>query len=262
MKITFLVSFSPSPTGSTTAHPACPGVADPADHVTAELRALYASFQRCLNLRDKYMRLSRQRLEDNPANYDGNYSPSPSPSASQTTSTDPQTPEFKPWVIYPPPPDPHWKERDPFAEATETTEEIAEREAKRREFHWDQIKIPGKESIERQKRFVLDSRGVYQVVDSRDLLDKPLYEVPTIKEYFQDLDEILSVISDGPAKSFAWRRLRYLESKWNLYVLLNEYRELADMKVSFDFVPLFRQNLLTTFYVLREFPIGKPAFVS
>lgn len=59
----------------------------------------------------------------------------------------------------------------------------------------------------------------------------PLYEVPTLKEYFQDLDEILSVISDGPAKSFAWRRLRYLESKWNLYVLLNEYRELADMKV-------------------------------
>lgn len=25
----------------------------------------------------------------------------------------------------------------------------------------------------------------------------PLYEVPTIKEYFQDLDEVLSVISDG-----------------------------------------------------------------
>lgn len=67
-------------------------------------------------------------------------------------------------------------------------------------------------------------------VDDED--KKPLYEVPTIKEYFQDLDEILSVISDGPAKSFAWRRLRYLESKWNLYVLLNEYRELAEMKVS------------------------------
>lgn len=64
-----------------------------------------------------------------------------------------------------------------------------------------------------------------------DIERKPLYEVPTIKDYFQDLDEILAVISDGPAKSFAWRRLKYLESKWNLYVLLNEYRELADMKV-------------------------------
>ena len=65
-----------------------------------------------------------------------------------------------------------------------------------------------------------------------DEKEEPIYEVPTLKEYFQDLDEILSVITDGPAKSFAWRRLRYLESKWNLYVLLNEYRELADMKVS------------------------------
>lgn len=42
---------------------------------------------------------------------------------------------------------------------------------------------------------------------------------------------VLGVISDGPTKSFAWRRLRYLESKWNMYVLLNEYQELADMKV-------------------------------
>lgn len=68
--------------------------------------------------------------------------------------------------------------------------------------------------------------------DEADDVAEPLYEVPTIKEYFQDMDEILSVISDGPAKSFAWRRLRYLESKWNLYVLLNEYRELAELKVS------------------------------
>jgi AMP deaminase len=60
---------------------------------------------------------------------------------------------------------------------------------------------------------------------------KPICKVPTIKEYFQNLDFILSVIADGPAKSFAWRRLRYLESKWNLYVLMNEYQELADMKV-------------------------------
>lgn len=71
-----------------------------------------------------------------------------------------------------------------------------------------------------------------------DVTKKPRYVVPTIKEYFQDLDEILAVISDGPAKSFAWRRLRYLESKWNLYVLLNEYRELADMKVCLLLKPL------------------------
>lgn len=46
-----------------------------------------------------------------------------------------------------------------------------------------------------------------------------------------DLDFVLGVISDGPTKSFAFRRLKYLASKWSLYSLLNEYREVADMKV-------------------------------
>ncbi|KAI5480450.1 AMP deaminase [Pseudohyphozyma bogoriensis] len=209
----------------------------PTDQVSAELRALYASFQKCIDLRDKYMRLSRQRMEDNPANYDGLYSPSPSPigtpnpdpSSTSAIADDDPEPKFKPWTIYPPPPTPHWKERDPFAESTETTEEIAQREAKRREFHWEKAEVPGRELEGKRKRFELDANGVYQVYESEESTT-PAYEVPTIKEYFQDLDEVLSVISDGPVKSFAYRRLKYLESKWNLYVLLNEYRELAEMK--------------------------------
>ena len=55
--------------------------------------------------------------------------------------------------------------------------------------------------------------------------------VPSLKEYFTDLDYLLGVCCDGPAKSFAFRRLRYLASKWSMYCLLNEYQELADMKV-------------------------------
>lgn len=212
--------------------------ADATEHITAELQALYASFQRCLDLRDKYMTLSRQRephslcflfasadlslfpgLEDNPANYDGVYKPD-GPSELH--------PSFKPWVIYPPPPAPHWKERDPFAEATETTEEIAEREAARRAFQWDKVVIPGKEEPEQKKRYEMDANGVYQVYTEGELTPairfstalthpglagslaeenpKPEYVVPTIKEYFQDLDEILSVISDGSFRcSFASR---------------------------------------------------------
>lgn len=57
-----------------------------------------------------------------------------------------------------------------------------------------------------------------------------LARVPNLKEYFSDLDFLLNVCSDGPAKSFAFRRLKYLASKWSLYCLLNEYQELADMK--------------------------------
>ena len=46
-----------------------------------------------------------------------------------------------------------------------------------------------------------------------------------------DLDFILDVISDGPAKSFAYRRLQILESKWNMHVLLHEFEEIAETKV-------------------------------
>ena len=45
------------------------------------------------------------------------------------------------------------------------------------------------------------------------------------------LDKLLNVISDGPIKSFAFRRLKYLASKWSMYSLVNEYQEVADMKV-------------------------------
>ena len=47
-----------------------------------------------------------------------------------------------------------------------------------------------------------------------------------------DLDFVLGVISDGPAKSFAFRRLKYLSSKFTMYGLLNEFQEMTDMKVS------------------------------
>jgi len=66
---------------------------------------------------------------------------------------------------------------------------------------------------------------------------EPLYEVPDLKEYFRDLEYISNVVADGPAKSFAFRRLKYLEGKWNMYVLLNEYQELAAMKVHLQSMP-------------------------
>ena len=56
-----------------------------------------------------------------------------------------------------------------------------------------------------------------------------------------DLDYVLGVISDGPSKSFAFRRLQYLSSKFSMHLMLNEFQEMAAMKVSFsfhyDFVP-------------------------
>ena len=47
-----------------------------------------------------------------------------------------------------------------------------------------------------------------------------------------DLEYVLGVISDCPTKSFAFRRLNYLANKFQMYSLLNEFQELADMKVN------------------------------
>lgn len=77
--------------------------------------------------------------------------------------------------------------------------------------------------------FNLDDSGVYQVFEGAETTT-PAIRVPTIREFYMDLDKILTVSSDGPSKSFAFRRLQYLEGKFNLYVLLNEYQETADSK--------------------------------
>jgi AMP deaminase len=50
--------------------------------------------------------------------------------------------------------------------------------------------------------------------------------------------------SDGPAKSFAFRRLRYLDSSWQMYILLNEFQEMADSKVTQP-IPLTTVHALT-----------------
>ena len=46
-----------------------------------------------------------------------------------------------------------------------------------------------------------------------------------------DLDWVLGVIADGPTKTFAFRRLKYLTNKWNMYSLLNENQEVTDIQV-------------------------------
>lgn len=182
--------------------------------LTQDLRFLYESFQACLDLRDKYIGLSKQQLHDNPQSYDGHYLP----------PTD-QGPIYSPWKIYPDPPQPHWRSMtsaDPWGSRPDENEVEAPKG-----FDFAACDIPGLDP-KLAYQFALDDKGVYQVYAEGNV--QPLYVIPTIREYFMDLDFVLDAISHGPAKSFAWRRLKFLESKWNMYVLLNEYQELADMK--------------------------------
>ncbi|KAG6860353.1 hypothetical protein C0993_002987, partial [Termitomyces sp. T159_Od127] len=77
-----------------------PSDALPSDpHLTSEFAALFQSFRRCLEIRDKYMAKSLQRLGDNPKDYDGHID-------KDHAHVFPC--EFEKWDIYPPPPPPHW----------------------------------------------------------------------------------------------------------------------------------------------------------
>jgi AMP deaminase len=46
--------------------------------------------------------------------------------------------------------------------------------------------------------------------------EEPAINIPTLREFYIDLEQILDISSDGPSKSFAVRRLQYLEGKFNL----------------------------------------------
>jgi len=209
--------------------------ADP--EITEELSTIFQSIHKIIDLRHKYIRLSLQGPAANPKD-------------------DPS------WPIYPSPPEPAWVEdreramRDSVAggsqnnslqnslvlnrpgdQASEIPDTPRKSNTKKRkpgqdigeDFDMEDL-LPLSNASEMVYR--LDDNGVYQVYENGQAGESgaPIVNVPTIKEYYLDLDAILSVSSDGPSKSFAFRRLQYLEGKFNLYTLLNEYQETADSK--------------------------------
>lgn len=186
--------------------------------VTAELSAIYTNVQKVLDLRHKYVRLSLQRNFDNPKD-------------------DPA------WRIYPPHPEPVWndssKERRNASSSMQSSAILEPSEPPKpprkmgtnigEDFDMDDlVPVPGPSEMS----FRLDDGGVFQVYETAQSaeLDTPIVAIPTLREFYIDLDSILEISSDGPSKSFAFRRLQYLEGKFNLYYLLNEYQETADSK--------------------------------
>ncbi|OAA47158.1 AMP deaminase [Cordyceps fumosorosea ARSEF 2679] len=173
---------------------------DTEPHVTAELAAITRDIQKIVDLRRRYIALSSQGPNDNPR-------------------------DSEEWDIYPPPPEPAWREaahaNSRFARHRATSANDSSQE-----FDVDDLMpLPEDDGC----TFKLDSNGVYQVLDNETSAE-PAIKIPTIREFYMDLESILKVSSDGPSKSFAFRRLQYLEGKFNLYALLNEYQETADSK--------------------------------
>lgn len=75
--------------------------------------------------------------------------------------------------------------------------------------------------------------GVFNLyANEEDLANgKPVpYSYPDLATFVRDMNLLCTMIADGPLKSFCYRRLSYLSSKFQLHVLLNELRELASQK--------------------------------
>eukprot|EP00697_Spironema_sp_BW2_P010243 gnl/Spiro4/25393_TR12662_c0_g1_i1.p1 gnl/Spiro4/25393_TR12662_c0_g1~~gnl/Spiro4/25393_TR12662_c0_g1_i1.p1 ORF type:complete len:748 (-),score=211.67 gnl/Spiro4/25393_TR12662_c0_g1_i1:98-2341(-) len=81
--------------------------------------------------------------------------------------------------------------------------------------------------------FAMNEQGVFVVHASeaaRAANEAPLHVPPTQQQYYRDLGFVLKLMVDGPSKTFAFHRLELLSSFFKLHLLLNEERELAEMK--------------------------------
>lgn len=183
------------------------GFAPGGDVVSSELSSIYRKIKGLLDRRTKYMELSLQRPGDNPRDHPD-------------------------WVLYPPPPEPAWDDGKEYQPGTVGgSSDLNEKKRKMGEdigedFDLEeQLPVPGPSDW----TYRLDRSSVYQVYESEDAKE-PAVHIPSLRDFYMDLDAVVDVSTDGPAKSFAFKRLSYLEGKYQLYTLLNEYQEVADSK--------------------------------
>lgn len=76
-------------------------------------------------------------------------------------------------------------------------------------------------------------KGIMNVYQDQEQLAKEnpkRLKYPPVNEFIEDIKYMCYMITDGPLKSFCYRRLCYLSSKYQLYALLNEMRELSAQK--------------------------------
>ncbi|OBA23249.1 AMP deaminase [Metschnikowia bicuspidata var. bicuspidata NRRL YB-4993] len=168
----------------------------PEMYPSLELIEYFRNVKQCLNLRHSYLDRSMQR--------DGNVNPKNHPN----------------WKIYPPPPRPTYKLKNKF---NQLPGEHVEEEA----FDFSEVEIPQTDFLASYE-LKLNLDDVYQVYHKET--GEPLGEVTTLHDYYNDLNKIVRISLDGPTKSFAFKRLQYLETKWNMYALLNEFEESKQSK--------------------------------
>ena len=213
--------------------------------ISPELSRISIKIKQVLSIRRKYISLSLQAPGENPKD-----------------SVD--------WTIYPPPPSPTWddnknrpviqkydsnhlgKSRLPAQDQDVSNNGSLSLYSRTGE--WNQ-KPPETPTMRRRKQghdigedfemsellplpdldenidFKLDQNSVYQIFGSSSSQQPAsMIKVPSLREFFMDMDEVQNVSSDGPTKSFAYRQLDILEGTFHLYFLVNSYQETADCK--------------------------------
>ena len=195
--------------------------------ISPELSAICAHIKRILDIRHDYVRLSLQGPRDNPK-------------------------DSSEWEIYPPPPNPTWDNnknrpagQTSGANSLSNSRSLPEEpegpdtpSMKRRKPGHDigedfevanLLPLPGNDE---HFSFGLDQGSVYKVykTSTAQTSTRPIVKVPTLRDFYKDMDEIQAISSDGPTKSFAYRQLDILAGKFQLYSLVNSYQETADSK--------------------------------
>lgn len=56
--------------------------------------------------------------------------------------------------------------------------------------------------------------------------------MPSLRDYYRDANFISGVINQGPSRTLAFRRLRYLEAQFSLHKLLKEHEEFEEQRVA------------------------------
>jgi hypothetical protein len=63
--------------------------------------------------------------------------------------------------------------------------------------------------------------GVFTTLSTQS---EPLFERPhDVNEFYEDLDELLTICNNGPVRSFSYTRLKLLEIHFKTHVQLNRY---------------------------------------
>ena len=215
--------------------------------ISPELSAISINIKKVLDIRRKYINLSLQAPGDNPKD-DSDwriYPPPPDPTwddkknrpAGQTSGLDSQSsskvlatdtdrlqPNLSP-VSSP--------NRDATHQQLPISPTVRRRKAGQdigEDFDMsDLLPLPSKDE---HVAFKLDQGSVYQVFRTAQAAQttSPMVKVPTLREFYIDMDHVQNVSSDGPTKSFAFRQLDILEGRFHLYFLVSSYQETADCK--------------------------------